>query len=439
MIRRVLPAFIVLLLVGPAPSVAQARLTLADAVARARARNVEARIAAVAEQQAMARIEQARAGYWPKVDFTESWQRGDQPVFAFSSLLSQRRFAASNFDIDRLNHPDPLNNFRSAITVEQLLFDGGAVRAGVHAATLGRDAASLQRRQIDHDLAVAATEAFGQVLTLAASRRASQSAVEAAEEDLRRARARREAGLVTDADVLAIDVHLARMREERIRAAADEGVARTRLNQVLGASLDEAFELDPAPAVPDAALTQGDLEREAMAARPEIKLADVERELALADLSAARAGFMPQVGVHGGWEWNGGTFDSQVSSWIVGAHVRLNLFNGLANRARFVEAQRAAERRALETEKAETDVRLDVRNALARLEAARAREAVGRAALAQAQERQRITRDRYEAGLVDVTALLTAAQAVLEAESHETAARVDILVQAAALERALGR
>ena len=115
------------------------------------------------------------------------------------------------------------------------------------------------------------------------------------------------------------------------------------------------------------------------------------------------------------------------------------LFNGLANRARFVEAQRAAERRALETEKAETDVRLDVRNALARLEAARAREAVGRAALAQAQERQRITRDRYEAGLVDVTALLTAAQAVLEAESHETAARVDILVQAAALERALGR
>jgi len=92
-----------------------------------------------------------------------------------------------------------------------------------------------------------------------------------------------------------------------------------------------------------------------------------------------------------------------------------------------------------ERERAESLVRLDVRAALARLDAARAREAVGRASVAQARESHRIIRDRYDGGMADVAELLRAAQAVLDAESQEIAARVDVLVQAAALDRALGR
>jgi hypothetical protein len=46
---------------------------------------------AAAEREAARRVTRARAGYWPRVDVTESWQRGDQPVFVFSALLAQRR------------------------------------------------------------------------------------------------------------------------------------------------------------------------------------------------------------------------------------------------------------------------------------------------------------------------------------------------------------
>ena len=76
-----------------------------------------------AEREAAQRVIQARAGYWPKVDLLESWQRGNQPVFVFSSLLAQRQFTAANFALDALNHPEALDNFRSAVTVEQPLFD----------------------------------------------------------------------------------------------------------------------------------------------------------------------------------------------------------------------------------------------------------------------------------------------------------------------------
>ena len=426
-------------LVPPASAAAQVRLTLADAITRARSGSTDARAAAAAEREAAQRVPQARAGYFPRVDFTESWQRGDQPVFAFGSLLNQRRFSAADFAGDRLNHPEAITNWRTGLVVEQLVFDGGMTRAGVRSAELGRDAAGLMRAQTGRDLAVSVTEAYGGVLQLEALRRSAAAAVDAAAEDLKLARLRREAGLVTDADVLALAVHAAAMQEQRIRTDAEAQVARGRLNHLMGAPLETVFELDPAPPAAPSPDSSGALEAEALGTRPEVKLAVIQERLAAETQTTARAAFLPQLAFQGVYELNGQTVPSQVSSWIVGAQFRLNLFHGLADKARLAEVAETRARRVAERERAESLVRLDVRAALARLDAARAREAVGRASVAQARESHRIIRDRYESGMADVADLLRAAQAVLDAESQEIAARVDVLVQSAALDRALGR
>ena len=123
MIRRAATYLLVAALGLAAPAAAQTSLTLTEAISRARARNPDAGSAAAAEREAAQRVTQARAAYWPKVDVTESWQRGNQPVFVFSSLLAQRQFTSADFALGALNHPDALSNFRSAITVEQSLFD----------------------------------------------------------------------------------------------------------------------------------------------------------------------------------------------------------------------------------------------------------------------------------------------------------------------------
>jgi outer membrane protein TolC len=64
---------------------------------------------------------------------------------------------------------------------------------------------------------------------------------------------------------------------------------------------------------------------------------------------------------------------------------------------------------------------------------------VARAALAQARESHRIIRDRYEAGLADIAALLRAAEAMAQADSQVSAADAAVLTTHAALEQALGR
>ena len=422
-----------------APAVAQTRLTVAGAIARARAHNPDAGVSAAAEREAVERLTQARAGYLPKVDVVESWQRGNQPVFVFSSLLAQRQFTAADFALNALNHPNAIDNFRSAVVIEQSLFDG-ATRASVTAAGIGREIAATAQTMVDHDLAASVTSAYGRVLVATAASQSAAAAAETARADRTLAGNRRDAGLVTDADVLQIDVYLSRTREQQIRAAADERIARAQLNQLMGEPLGEVFalELTPVTAAIDAA-NLASLEEEAVKNRPDVKLAALQEQLAGAAETAARAAFLPQVAAQGGWEFNGGAWNSRSSSWVVGAVARINVFHGFADKARLAEAREQAARRALEHVKAGTAARLDVHMAVARLDAARASEAVGRAAVDQARESRRIIRDRYEAGLTDVASLLRAAEAVAQAETQQTAAQVAVITETAALERTLGR
>ena len=424
---------------GSAAAAGAQPLTLPEAIARARSQNVDVRASAVAEREADQRVAEARARYQPTVDFTESWQRGNQPVFVFSSLLAQRRFTAADFALDALNRPAATDNFRSAFLVEQSLFDA-TTSARVRSAGLGRDLAAAGGSLIHQSLAVEVTDAYGRVLVGAATRRSAAAGIEAAEADRQIAGNRREAGMVTDADVLQLDVHLARMRQRDIQAAADERIARAELNQLMGVPLDTSFTLDAVASPADLVhQVQQGVDATAVARRPEVKIAVLQQQLAEAAEREARAAFLPHVSAQGGWEQNGGAWDSRASSWVVGAVARVNLFRGFADRARLAEAREQVASRALARERAETAARLDLETAAARLDAARAREALGRAALTQALESRRIIRDRYEGGLADVTALLRAEEAVQEAESQQTAARADALVSVASLQRALGQ
>ena len=421
------------------PASPQSPLSLAEAIARARARNPDAGSAAAAEQEAADRVTQVRGGYFPKVDLAESWQRGNHPVFVFSSLLAQRQFTAADLALDAINHPDATDNFRTALSVEQPLFDR-TTSAKVRAASIGRAMAATGRHLVDHDLMAAVTDAFGGVLVAAATVRSAAAAADTARADRELAGNRRDAGRVTDADVLQLDVYLARTLEQQVQAASDERIARARLNQLMGEPLLTMFSLDPTPPASAIDITNpAGLEEEAVKNRPEVALAMQQEQLAAAEVDAAQAAFLPYVAAQGVWELNGGAWNSRSSSWVAGGVVRINLFHGLGDKARLAETREQVRRRAIEKGKAETMARLDVQIAIARLEAARASEAVGRAAADQARESRRIIRDRYESGLTDAAMLLRAADAVQQADTQQIAARVNVLTATATLQRAIGR
>jgi outer membrane protein TolC len=433
--------FVLLMLVAPSwRAQAQEPLTLDRAIGAALINNASLRAARASAAEGDAHVAEARSGFFPRLTLSESWQRSNQPVFVFSSLLAARQFGAANFAIDALNNPDPIGFFHGAVGVDQLIFDGGGQRAGTDAAARRRDIAGLATDEAAAALTLATTQMFGRVVAAQAARRAAEAGVETAREDLARAERRRDAGMVSDADVLDLAVHVADLRQRAIQAGGDAAVARAELNRLMGAPIDRDYQLVE-PTVADAG---GEppldvLLAEAEDARPEIRRAVAAQQLADAGRRQAHAAIIPHVAAQAGFDVSGTRFNDRASSWMLGGELRWSLSLGGAERARTEAAAAGAARAGAEADEARATVQVEVVSALRRLEAARARQTVGRAMVDQSRESQRIIRDRFEAGLAGVNDLLRASAAVLDADAQRTSALLDTINSEAMLRRALGR
>lgn len=430
------------LTLAPLSSDAQEPLTLERAVQAALMQNASLRAARAGIEEAAARTAEVRSGFFPRFSLTESWQRGDQPVFVFSSLLSARQFTANNFAIDALNHPSPTGFFRMGVGVEQLLFDGGRQRSAAAAAALRQNVAEASTSEAAAALAVTTTQAFGRVVTSEAAYRAAEAGVAAAREDLARAERRRDAGLATDADVLALAVHVAELRQRAIQAGGETAAARAELNRLMGNPIDappRALVLPDvtADATADADVTS--LLAEADAARPELKRAVASERIAATARQQARSALIPQVAAQAAVDVAGTRFADRESSWIVGGELRWTFSAGGAELAAMRAAGASIARTRAEADDVRAAVHVEVISALRRVEASRARYDVGRATVDQARESQRIIRDRFEAGVAPVNDVLRASTALLDAEGHRVSALVDTMVAQAMLHRALGR
>ncbi len=232
-----------------APLWAQGPLTLKEAVRVALGKHPSIAAARAQVRAVETRVRQARSGYLPKLNYTESWQRSDNPVFVFSSLLTQHQFTERNFAIGPLNRPDALNNFQSQVTLDQTIWDGRSTRHQVRSAELGQKITGEDQRRTQLDVIASVIRVYMGVVLSKENLGAATEAVRSAEADLARAEAVRTAGMATDADVLSIRVHLAAVREQEIRRKHDLEVAHAALNEALGLPLDTEHELTtPLPA-----------------------------------------------------------------------------------------------------------------------------------------------------------------------------------------------
>jgi outer membrane protein len=380
-----------------------------------------------------------RSSLYPRVSFTESWQRGDQPVFVFSSLLSSSRFAASNFAIDALNHPDPVGYFHGVAAIEQVIYDGGIRSATTDNARAQQRIADLSARQAALALVANVTDLYGRLLAQDAARRTSAAALDAGREDLARATRRRDVGVATEADVLSLTVHVADMEQRVIQADGDAAILRAQLNRLMGAPVDRRFEpVEPATAGAPTPEMRA-LLAEAESQRPEIQRAAAAEEIADTSRRAARSAYIPKVAAQAALDLSGTTFADRASSWLVGGEFRWSLGLGGAEHAQVKAAAASMTKARAEAQDTRAQVQVEVVTALQQLQSARARQAVGRAAVAQARESERIIRDRYNAGLAPVNDVLRAASAVLDAESQRVSALVDAVTGAARLASAVGR
>ena len=431
-------SFLILLAVG---LWAQDQLSLHQAVHLALEGSKALAGANAAVRASGARVDQARSGLLPKVNYSESFTRSDNPVFVFSSLLTQHQFGPENFNIGPLNRPDSLNNFRSELSVDQVLYDAGQTRNAVRSAGLSRQMSAEDQRRTRMETIAGVVKAYDGAVLAAESLKAAEQAVKSADADLRRAESVHAAGMSTDVDVLSIRVHLAAVTEQRIQRAAECDIARSALNDALGLPLDTPHALTTALSpldLPDLQLAA--LEHDASVSRPESRASRLAADLARTQADSARSTLLPQVGLHAAFEADRQQFVNKGgANWLASVGLRWNLFNGMADEARIRESNCWLERAHADEQRVDSAVRLEVRRAWANLRAAQQRIEVANAAVAEAEESLRITQNRYQAGMGNVTDLLRNETAVLESRTRYLAAVHDQRIAAAMLELAAGR
>ena len=436
--------FSAILLAHPGHLRAQQALSLEEAVRLALAQNPEVQASASAVKGTAERVVQARAGYLPDVNYTESLQWGNNPVYVFGALLQQHRFSSGNFDVGTLNRPDALTNFASQLTVSQSLFDGNKTRNRLRAAHLAGNMASEQSRESQMDVILEVAQNYYAAVVAQENQLVAEEAWRTAQADLDRSQALRDAGMTTDADVLALRVHLAEMEDQRIRARNSLRLALARLNDVVAVPLETEYLLStplrPAPvsASPSGARLE-EYENQALRQRPEAKQAEMAVSLAEIESKLARAVLLPEVTAHGVFEANRQTFATRGGSdWMTGATLHLNLFHGFADRSRIAEASFATTQREQERQKTQSALRLQVRQSFWDLQSAGSRMEAAQAAIDQAEEDHRIVANRYEAGISTVTELLRSQTALSAAQFRLLAAIFDQRIAAVRLERAAG-
>ncbi len=462
----------------PALAGAQEPLTLRRAIDEALDRNPAVAASKAGVDEASARVRQARSAFLPRVDLLESWQRGNQPVFVFGSLLAQQRFTEANFAIDALNRPDAISNHHTAIVLEQTIWDGSRSAAALSASRIGAEMADQETRRAALDIYRQTVAAFGRAISAAAHLETAVATVESATEDLRRSEERQKAGAETEATVLAFRVELADAEVRRLRAASDAENARAALNVTIGAPIDDrrplvvektggtekteirnteersngelsvasdssvstdparnTFSVAPLLRVP----YSPQLEETALENRPEARQARLRVRAAEQEKRQARASFFPHIAFQAALDSNGDAFADRATTWTTGVQVRWNLFAGGGDAARRSAAAAAVARATAQQRQTDDQIRLEVREAATAHASAVARRNTARAMVDHATESRRMVRERYAAGLAPAVEVMRAAELVTRAQAVDVDALVDVQVTAAALDRAIGR
>ena len=424
---------------GPVPA-ADPPLTLAETMLLALKENPGLKAAGFTVETAEADMARARARFLPQINFGENFTYSDNPSVVFSNKLNQRVFQQQDFLLDNLNHPQPYGNFRTGLSLSQPLFQAGEAYLGYQQAQLGREIAAAQVLGQRQQVLFQVTQAYFGLQLAQEKEGVMTRARETAAAHLKVVQARYDAGAVVKADVLSAQVNLARLTQEAMTARSQVQIGWSALETAVGVKGLGARPLSAAPqeAAPLPPRLE-DLQEEGKSKRPDLKRLTLAAQIAQQETTKARLNYLPRLRVVAEYDVDQRRlFGSSGDSYTVMALMNFNLFNGLADLAR-VRESRAREAQAREFKRELEDrIRHQVTESILNLKTAHERLKVARAAVDQAREGLRLIRLRYQEGLTILVDLLTAENALKDAELSRVAALFDTHLAQAGLELALG-
>jgi outer membrane protein len=416
-------------------------ITFEQAVRVALEKNPQRKAALAETRAAAADVDDARSNLLPRISFSETVTRSDDPVYVFGSKLRQQRFTAADFALKTLNTPLPYGNFGTRFDGAWNLFDSFATWHGIDRARQMKDAAGHQLDRTDQEIIFRLVNSYYGVLLAEKRLGVAAQSTKTAQAILGRSKNRFESGVVVESDYLSAEVRLATRQEEVIRARNDLAFARAQLATAMG--LPAGTEFNPTETLVEKtlpAVSLEDAEKQALQTRPDLNGLRSQEEAQEQSVAIAKSSFGPRISAFADWEADNPTFvaGGGGNNWAAGIQLQFDLFAGGAKRAELSRERALQNRIAAEKEAATDEIQLEVRRTYYDLDAARQQIDVARASVAESQEGLRINQNRYASGLATITDLLGAEDATRLSQMDYWQAVYRYYTSYAALELASG-
>lgn len=385
------------------------------------------------------RVTQARSGFLPQIAFTERYSRTNTPMWAFGTKLNQETITQADFDPDRLNHPDDIDNFASTLSLHWSIYDSGRTWYGSQQAVEAAAVADLNVERTRQQVIAAAAIAYDGVLLALSHRQVIDQAISLAEASLQLVTQRFEAGSVVKSDLLRAQVRLMDLKQKRYTADSRVAVAGAALNAAMGEPMERRYhpkdELGM-PGVPSRSMTEWI--GTALLQRPELQQLTKQETIAAKEIDKQRAAHLPSLGLFGNYDINSEGLEDSARNYTFGAMVEVTLFSGFRDVSRTREARAAMEEVRAARGDLVAGIEVEARQAFYETASARERIGVAESAVSLAEENRRIVSDRYQNGLLTIVELLDAETALQEARANRSQALYDYRVSYVRLQLAAG-
>lgn len=445
----IIPIFAVLVAVGPVSAEEGKKgelITIRQAIDLAESNNPRLKAAAYQIEAAESGITRARSGYLPKVELSETYQRTTNPMWAFGHKLNQESISPADFAADKLNNPDPIDNWGSSLTMTIPIYTGGKVASYNEQARLSKEASLKDQDRVRQEVSFEVTKSYYGITLAESGLEAVRDALKTAAANMETAKKLRDAGVMTESDFLNARAQLAGLKEEEIMASNSVALSKAVLNNVMGVDLEADY--SPSERLPDdlekAGAEYGLVHGAGKQVDPTTERADLagmrlRGEIGEKGVKAAQAEYLPTVGLMANYEIDGKTPTSaDGNNWTVMGVLKWNLFGGYESAAKVGEARAESNRIKEMRREMESGIRLEALRARLELKISRERVYAARESVRALEEDHRTVNNKYNQGMAAVVDLMNAGTALKRARMGLYQAIYDYKVGEARLKLALG-
>ena len=412
-------------------------ITLSESIKIALKNNPDIDLAIARIRQSEALIDEAASSFWPVISAFSEYMQGDSPSsFLFKSIDQRKLPPGTDF-----NDPGWFENYEVGLQGRLNLFNGGRDLLRKRMAETGLEIHELDKKSVENALIASVIEGYFNALAAEDFIRIARDSVATVETQLKIMRVRYEAGGALKSDVLSLQVRLAQVREDLVRAQNNSRLTIAALANLLGLDPDTALACEKKEHVPiDLPADYKTGLVRALANRPELQKVRKQIIRSRMALDVVRAEFYPRLDAQGRLYYDDPSLDfsNDRRNWTTGIILNWDLFTGFGTRARAEKAKAVLKEMMAADRKTTLSVQLDLKTAYLKLAEAEARLEVTKASVAQAEESFRLVRKQYEGGSVTITRYLDAELARNRSRTRTTAAFYDREKTRAAVGRALG-